>query len=270
VLYCQSEVRQAARIVNATLAAALLWALCTVPALALATQRAPTVSLYATISPERLGGRTTIGFGFTIATPTGQLPTPLRQIDLLYPANLGIATSGLGLATCKSAPLEANGPPGCPRNSIIGYGSALVEVPLGPQALYETTRITTFMAPVHDGHLGLLFYAYGETPVSAQIVFPGLVLPAAAPFGGDLDADVPLVPTVPEGADAALVKLSTTLGPSHVTYYEYRRGHSIPYRPQGIRLPRTCPRGGFRFAAEFLFDDQTRAHAQAIVGCPRR
>jgi hypothetical protein len=251
--------------------AALLAAVClsctwlTTPARA-----APTVRLSAALTPERLGAGTTIKFGFTVSGETGRAPLPIREIDLLYPANLGIATSGLGISTCRAAVLEAMGPPGCPSNSVIGYGSALVEVPFGPETLQEMTRTTTFMAPLQNGKLGLLFYADGESPVSAQLVFPGLVLPAPVPFGGELNATLPLVPSVPEAPDAALVKLTTTLGPSHITYYEYRKGHTIPYHPRGILLPDTCPRGGFRFAARFLFNDGSHASAHAEVACPQR
>jgi hypothetical protein len=166
--------------------------------------------------------------------------------------------------------LEAEGPPGCPSNSVMGYGTGLVEVPFGPEILQEITRTTTFMAPIQNGMIGLLFYVDGESPVSAQLVFPGLVLPAPIPFGGDLNASLPLVPSVPDAPDAALVKLSTTLGPSHITYYEYRKGQTIPYHPRGILLPRSCPRGGFRFAARFSFNDGTHASADTAVPCPGR
>jgi hypothetical protein len=254
---------------RAVLAATLLAAFCLLclqpPSSARATA---TVTLHAALTPEHLGAGTTIHFGFAIAPTPGEVPAPIREIDLLYPANLGIATSGLGLSTCRVATLEADGPPGCPSDSVMGYGAALVEVPFGPEILQETTRITTFMAPIHHQRLSLLFYADGEHPVSAQLVFPGLVLPAAAPFGGDLNARLPLVPSVPEAPDAALVELSTTLGPSHITYYEYSKGHTIPYHPRGILLPNTCPRGGFRFAARFAFNDGTHASAAATVACP--
>jgi hypothetical protein len=251
--------------------AALLGAVCMCcPWLTTVAHSAPIVQLSAALTPEHLGAGTTIHFGFTVSGEAHRAPVPIRAIDLLYPANLGIATSGLGISTCRVVVLEAEGPPGCPSNSVIGYGSALVEVPFGPETLQEQTRTTTFMAPVQNGRLGLLFYADGESPVSAQIVFPGLVLPAANPFGGDLSATLPLVPSVPEAPDAALVKLTTTLGPSHITYYEYRKGHTIPYHPRGILLPRTCPHGGFRFAAQFKFNDGSQTSAHAVVACPRR
>ena len=79
-----------------------------------------------------------------------------------------LATSGLGLSTCSAATLESHGPPGCPSNSVMGPGSGLAEVPLGHRTLYEPVKLTTFMAPLQDGHLGLLFFTDGESPVNAE------------------------------------------------------------------------------------------------------
>ncbi len=246
-------------------ALALLACAC-LPATASAAQ---TVKLDAALTPERLGQGTTIGFSFTVSTTTGQVPSPLTGVDLLYPANLGIATSGLGLATCTAATLEELGPEGCPSESQMGYGSGLVEVPFGPEILQEAATTRVFMAHLNQGHLGLVFWAVGVTPVAAQIVFPGLVLPAPGPDGGELSTSIPLVPTLPGAPDAAVVKLSTTIGPEHHTYYERVRGKYLPYHPRGIVLPRTCPHGGFKFAASFTFQDTTHASARTAVPCPR-
>jgi hypothetical protein len=265
------EVRLAASITATTMLVLLLVALCAVwtPVSAAGAEVAPAVTLHAALTPEDLGGGTTIHFTFTLASSLGQVPSPPVAIDLLYPENLGIATSGLGLANCTVAILEADGPPGCPSNSVMGFGSGLVEVPFGPELLHEKARTTLFMAPLSEGHITLLFFAAGESPVSAALVFPGVVLPADAPYGGDLATTIPLVPSVPEAPDAALVKFTTTLGPSHVTYYEYARGRRIPYHPLGIRLPRSCPRGGFRFGGQFTFQNETQAVAYDTVPCPR-
>lgn len=270
MLYCQRGVTRTVSICRATLSVALLAAICALCAIPPAAEANQSVRLTAALTPERLGAGTTIHFGFTVLVTPGQVPIPIVQIDLLYPQGLGIATSGLGISNCKAAVLEAQGPPGCPPNSVMGYGSAIVEVPFGPQLIRETARTTTFMAPVHNRRLGLLFYANGEQPVAAALVFPGLVLPAPDPFGGDLNTLLPLVPTLPEAPDAALVKLTTTLGPSRITYFEFRKGQTIPYHPQGILLPPTCPRGGFRFAGSFVFADGSRTNANATVACPRR
>ncbi len=231
---------------------------------------AQTARLSAKLTPERLGAGTTIGFGFTIHSHGGQVPSPLTGVDLYYPANLGIATSGLGLETCSVPVLESTGVGGCPSQSQMGYGQALVEVPFGPTILYESTRTTIFMARVRNGHLGLLFYAVGVSPVSAHIVFPGLVLPARDPFGGELATTIPLVPTLPGAPNAAVVELHSTIGPLNLTYYEHAHGRYVAYHPRGIILPRTCPHGGFRFAARFSFEDGTHATARTVVPCPRR
>ena len=245
------------------LLAALACALC-LPAVAGAV---PTVTLKAGLRPEWLGAGTTIKFAFSI--DYGQeTPSPLTDMELRYPADLGIGTSGLGLTTCRAELLEAHGPPGCPSTSVMGYGSGLVEVPFGDGLIREGVRLTTFMATLHAGHIALLFYAAAPGPISAEILFYGIVPPAPRPFGGDLATAVPLVPTLPGAPDAVLAKFSTTLGPERIRYWEYNRGYYIPYHPRGIQLPRRCPRGGFQFAAAFTFEDGAHAHAHAVVPCP--
>jgi len=77
------------------------------------------------------------------------------------------------------------------------------------------------------------------------------------------------VPSVPEGPDVALVRLATTIGAKGITYYEHVKGKTIRFHPRGILLPRTCPRGGFAFAAHLSFQDGTRAGAGAVVPCPQ-
>lgn len=208
-------------------------------------------------------------FGFQIVTRPGEIPPPLDAINLFYPAQLGIATSGLGLNSCAVQTLQAEGPEGCPTDSLSGNGNAIVEIPVGPEIVKETARITFIAGPLQDGHLTFLIYASGATPINAQIILPTLLLPATAPFGGRLHLNVPLVPSLPEGPDAAVVSLQSTLGPLGLTYYEHAHGKTIAYHPKGILLPNTCPHGGFPLAATFTFFSGTHAHTNATVPCPR-
>ena len=83
-----------------------------------------------------------------------------------------------------------------------------------------------------------------------------------------IGVSVPLVPGVPEGPDVAVVSVKATIG-GNLTYYERKHGRRVAYRPQGIKLPRHCPRGGFHFDATFSFLDGTQAQAQTVVRCPR-
>ncbi len=227
---------------------------------------AQSVKLKVSLTPERLGAGTTIAFAFQIASPGGGVPSPLRKVDLLYPANLDLIRSGLGLSTCSRAELEAKG--ACPPDSLMGYGSALAEIPVGPEVIRESAQITTWMAPVEEGHLGLLFLAQGEDPVVAELIFTSLILNAPSPFGGSLATTVPIIPSLPEAPDVSVTQLRSTLGPMHITYYQRFHGKTTAYHPQGIRLPRTCPHGGFPFAATFAFLDGTHAAAHARVPCP--
>jgi hypothetical protein len=152
----------------------------------------------------------------------------------------------------------------------MGYGNALAEIPVGPEIIHETADITIVRAPVQDGHIAMLIYASGQTPVDAQIVFPAQLIPAPAPFGGALHLDVPLVPSLPGAPDVAVVRVRSTLGPLGITYYEHVHGRSVAYHPKGILLPNKCPHGGFPFAATFAFLDGTHVSASTAVPCPRR
>jgi hypothetical protein len=228
-----------------------------------------TVRLEASFSPKRLGAGTTIHFALQVSSPSGRAPSPVTEMQLLLPAGLGIASSDLGLETCTAAQLEQNGLAGCPPNSLMGRGSAAAEVPFGAAFVTEQAPITLFSGPLQNGHPQVLFFAEGEFPVLADLMFGALVLPAKAPFGGVLDTTLPLVPSVPEGPDVALVRLTTTIGPSGLTYHERVNGRTVDFHPRGILLPRSCPRGGFAFAARLSFQDATQASARTLVPCPR-
>jgi hypothetical protein len=248
------------------LACGLLLACMYLPAQA---DAAHTVSLTATFSPEHLGAGTTIRIGFQVSTPPGRAPSPVTDVELLLPHGLSIATSDLGLETCQPAQLEANGLAGCPPDSLMGRGSAAAQVPFGATSVTERAPIDLFSGPLQDGHPQLLFFAEGEYPVLANIIFGAVVLPAQAPFGGALNATLPLVPSVTDGPDVALVRLTTTIGAKGIVYSERVKGKTIHFRPRGIVLPKSCPSGGFAFAAHLSFQDGTQAGAGAVVPCPR-
>jgi hypothetical protein len=219
-------------------------------------------SISAGFSPLRLGAHTALSLGFDVRTPDGSLPSALTGIVFHYPADLGIGTSDLGLASCTQAKLSLDGPKACPPNSIMGRGNALAEFQVSPEVSEETAEIALVAGPSQNGYLKLLISASGAYPVAARIVMSTLLLP------GQLQIDVPLVEGLPEGPDVAVVRVKVTIG-GNLTYYERAHGKRVAYRPQGILLPKRCPTGGFRFHANFSFLDGTRSQAQTIVKCPR-
>jgi hypothetical protein len=236
------------------------------PATARATEER--ASLRASFSPNRLGAPTTISFGFKLSTVEGAAPPPLTGLLLHMPAGMNYTRTTLGLAICQPAALLAKGLNGCSPNSRLGYGSALVEVPFGVESGHEIPEIQALSGPSPNGNLVVLFYANGLFPVSAQLTFSGEVLPDSGRFGSQLATTVPLVTSVPGGPDVSIVSVQTTIGPSHLTYYKHVHGRRVSFHPRGVAVPERCPRGGFPFAAEFTFQDQSRTSAATTVPCP--
>ena len=246
---------------------AALFVCCCLPATAGAAQ---TVTLHTSFSPDRLGASTTIGFGFQITNPNGSLPAPLTSLSLHLPAGIDYVTTTLGLAICQPANLLARGLGGCSPNSRLGYGSAFVEVPFGQGSGHEIPEIQALMGPPHNGNIVVLFYANGQEPVYAQLVFQGELVSGSNALGGDLNAAIPLIPSVPGGAPVSIVSVESTIGPSHLTYYKHVHGKKVAFHPKGVSVPLSCPREGFTFSATFGFSDGTSAVANSVVPCPPR
>jgi hypothetical protein len=223
----------------------------------------------AAFSPYRLGARTTIVLNLEVRSPAGETPSALTEVEVRYPQNLGFALSGLGLAVCSAAKLEAAGTQGCPANSIMGRGNAVAELRLGPQLVSESASISIARAPDQEGHIALLLYAVGPTPVNTQILSPAQLLPTAPPFGGRLNMELPVIPSVPGAPAVAIASMHVTLGPQGLTYFERVDGHTLGYTPRGILMPTRCPRGGFHFAATFSFLDGSHQQAGDEVPCPK-
>jgi len=238
---------------------------CALPASAGAAE---TATLHTSFSPDKLGASTTIGFGFQITNTTGELPAPLSSLSLHLPAGIDYVTTTLGLAICQPADLLAHGLSGCSPNSRLGFGSALVEVPFGTGSGHEIPEIQALMGPPHEGNIVVLFYANGQAPVSAQIVFQGELVSGSETLGGSLNAAVPLIPSVPNGPPVSILSVQSTIGPSHLTYYTHSHGKTIAFHPQGVSVPQRCPAGGFQFSATFGFTDGTSTVAKSVVPCP--
>jgi hypothetical protein len=235
-----------------------------------ASAAAQLATLHASFTPDRLGAPTTIAFSFHLATPEGTAPPPLSALDLQMPAGLNYTRTTLGLATCDVQQLAAQGPAGCPANSRLGSGSALVEVPFGTGSGHEIPEIQAVSGPSPSGNLVVLFYANGLFPVYAQLEFSGEVLPDSGAFGSQLGIKVPLVESVPGGPNVSIVEVRSTIGPGNLVYYRRVHGRLQPFRPRGVGVPERCPRGGFPFAAQFSFVDGSTASATTTVPCPPR
>lgn len=230
---------------------------------------APSVGLHASLKPEIPGKSTTVSITVEV-TPKGEIvPPPLLEGQLRYPAGLDVQLSGLGIDGCSEATLELLGPKGCPRNSWMGYGSALAELPIKGEAFRETARIAILRTYERHGHPTMLLVAYDEPAVYEQIVLPSELLPASKPFGGRLTIHVPLVSGLPEAPDVSVTQIKLVLGPKSLVYTERVHGKTIRYRPEGIPFPGHCPRSGLPFSIGLRFLDGSEASARTAVRCPR-
>jgi hypothetical protein len=223
----------------------------------------PPATLKASFAPERLGSPTTLSFAVSIDPPPASGPLPLAAVTLSYPSDLGLATSGLGLATCEPRDLEADEAEACPPDSKMGEGNALVEVPFGPTIVRETASLEIYAAPSTDGYIHLAILAHGAYPVLASVVMTGVLRP------GRLAIEVPPIPSLPDAPYVSLVNMHALLGGA-LTYYERVDGRTVSYHPRGIGLPVSCPHAGWRFGASFTFTTGQSSHANTTVPCPRR
>ncbi len=250
--------------------AALLAVLCACLALSASAAASETAILSTSFSPDRPGASTTITFGFLIESPKGEVPSQLRNLDLHLPAGIGLGRNTLGQAICEPIYLYVNGPEGCPENSRLGFGSATAEVPYGPEIVSENAHVYAYRGESEDEHTTVLFFAEAWEPVFADLVFPGHLLEDTGPFSGQIDTEVPIVPSLPGGPDVSVVRLHSSFGPEGLTYYRKVGGREIAFKPRGATVPLVCPHGGYPFAADFTFQDGTHLTAHTTVPCSRR
>lgn len=227
------------------------------------------VSLEAGFSPDRLGKPTTIDFGFRVSSSVpGEVPSPVVGVDIYLPAGMGLATSTLGLAVCQPARLLELGLAGCPANARVGSGRAVGELKVEGEVIHEAARVQAVLGPNINHHEQVLFYVEGEAPVSAELLFPGELLPSTvAAFSGHLNTVVPVVSAWTGGPDISVTRFSSSLGPRGLIYYKHVHGFVVPFRPRGISVPTNCPAGGFPFRAELTFLDGSRVTADHAVPC---
>jgi hypothetical protein len=226
-------------------------------------QAEPLAALHVSLSPKRLGASTTMFFSFSIRNSTGGLPPALTVLDVRLPPGMTVNTTGLAACTRRQI---ARGPSQCPANSRVGNGTVRVEVPLGNVVRPETAVLSVFNSEVLGGRRTLLFYAVGRIPIATKLIFAGVMIPSAE--GLTIEAEIPLIPTLPEAPDAAIVEMSSTLGTLQFAYHRGVGRKRVRFHPSGSVLPASCPTGGMPFAGGFRFNDTSTASAQITVACP--
>ncbi len=214
-------------------------------------------SITPVLSPDRLGAKGALTF--TISYTGGELgvPSPVRRAVLRFPAGLTLDIPSL--RSCSAARLEARGARGCPKQSEIGTGHALVESNLGAQPIIEDVTLRAFLGPLDNLQPTFEILGQGYTPIGQQMVLTATALGDRPPYGEKLVMSIPPIPTLPPEPDASIASFSLTIGASR-----HHRTHST----NSVLIPSNCPAGGFPFAAGFTYADGSVSSALATVPCP--
>jgi len=215
-------------------------------------------TMHPSLLPNRLGARTALTLAFRFSGGQEGVPAPLRAMVLRLPAGLRVDLRGV--ATCARARLLRGGARACPSRSLVGRGHALLAMRAGSQTLPEESTIRVFRGPNQGSHPTLEIFARGDTPLYQSSTSTAVLAPDAAPFGTRLAVSVPPIPTLVHQPDASFLSLSLTVGLAG----RNPRAHTAG----AIVLGRSCPAGGFPFAAAFTFADRSTASATATVACP--
>jgi hypothetical protein len=207
--------------------------------------------------PDRLGASTAFTLALRFRNDQGGVPAPVSRAVVHLPAGLGIDLRGA--SACSRARLETRGANGCPSGLRIGRGHAILEVRAGSQTIPESATLAAFRGPHKAGKPTLEIIGQGETPLYERTVVVGVLGADHPPYGLKLEMSIPPIPTLTGEPNASLSELSLTVGAGRNP-----RAHFAG----AIVVPRTCPKGGFPFAADFAFEDGSSASTTATTPCP--
>jgi hypothetical protein len=216
-------------------------------------------TLTASLSPDRLGAKGALTIAFDVAGGEFGVPTPVQRTVLRFPAGMGIEIPQL--RSCSIEHLQQLGADGCPRQSRLGAGHALVLARPASETLSEDVVLSAFLGPPRRLQPTLDVLGEGLAPIAVRMVVAGTVAPAHAPYGEQVAMSIPPIPTVPLAPDASLADLSLTIGAARSSRTSSHASVVVPGR---------CPRGGFPFAAEFTYADGSSGRAATTVPCPTR
>jgi hypothetical protein len=234
-----------------------------------AAQAEETVTITsAGFSPDRLGVPTNVFGSANIGSTNLPVPSPITHINVYGPAGLSLNLVGTG--TCTAAKLENVGPEGCPANSKAGFGGGEGAYELAKEIIHEKFTVDFFLADNRPGHVVVLIYLEGATPVSIQLVFTAPVIKMPKPYGLGFSLNVPLIKVLPEASDASAISAFFTAGAKNVAYFKKVHGKKKLFHVKGIITPKSCPRGGWPAASQFSFEDGSTVTSKTTIPCPKK
>jgi hypothetical protein len=218
-------------------------------------------------SPDALGVPTNVFGAATISSTNLPVPSPITHINVMGPAGMTLDLEGTG--TCTVTILENAGPEGCPADSKAGFGGGVGAYEIAHEVINESFTVDFFLANNKPGHVELLIYLNGATPVSIQLVFNAPVIKEPKPYGLGFSLNVPLIKVLPEASDASAISAFFTAGAKNVAYYKKVHGKRKLFHVKGIITPKTCPLGYWPGASEISFQDGSTVKSTTKIPCPK-
>jgi hypothetical protein len=209
------------------------------------------------LSPDRLGATGALSLTIQFSDPGAGVPVPVRSSTLRFPVGLTLEIPHL--RSCSAARLLAHGAGACNPESLLGHGHALVEAPVGSRILTESVSLTAFLGPLRNIQPSVLILGQGYTPFDERVVIVATTQSASGPYGEALTLAIPPIPTLALEPDASIATLSLAIGV---------RARRDARDANTIRVPRSCPPGGFPFAGEFTYADGLSTNSTATARCP--
>jgi hypothetical protein len=182
----------------------------------------------------------------TANTAENEQPAKTRKLVIGFPA--GTVIDQKAKAQCKQLDESADNP--CPKNTKIGTGTAEVRLKF-PGSAPIPADVTAY-----NRRGGLWLYVVpqvsGQAPVVIKPTFKGIKL---------ITVLTPL----------CVLNDCATNGEAVLTKFELTTS-AIPKRPRRnqrvlIRTPKTCTKAGWKFTADFTYDDGSTKHLQSVQKC---
>lgn len=178
-------------------------------AAAVAAAPAPNVTVKATVTPNRAGTKAHpqgVKLVTKISWQTlGSANQPIVQtFDILFPK--GSLYNGAHYPSCSYGRLNAVGPAGCPKGSIVGSGTG--------NAYADTTITHPKITVVNGGANRVYFFTVLNNPARVQSPVVGKISKTGGKYAYKLHVTVPQVLQVVAGVPIELTFLSVTAGKS--------------------------------------------------------
>ncbi|MGA2163885.1 MAG: hypothetical protein ABSH36_05385 [Solirubrobacteraceae bacterium] len=230
---------------------------------------AETLEVTASFSPDKLGAPTNVHGTATIGSTSGPLPSPITEATVMGPAGLTVDTKGVGI--CNPVKLEQTLETSvCPKDSKAGFGGGMGAYEISHEVNEEPFTLNFYRGPNEDGHLVILAYLNAVSPVSVQLVLKAQVVNEPKPYGLGFSFKVPPIETLPGASNATAKSIYITLGAPNAAYYEKVGGKRKLVHVKGIVVPKTCPKGGFPYETQFVFEDGTTNTVKHTIPCPAK